>query len=255
VNLPNSLTLSRIFIVPLLVVVLLTPFSENWFGVPRHILGVSIFLAAAFTDYLDGHFARRRHQVSRLGKLLDPIADKLLISAALISLVENRLAPAWAVVIIVGREFAVSGLRSIAATEGVVIAASKMGKFKMLSQVVAVSLLIVSSVSGQPPVANFGHAFPAIQFWTVPELRVALHNLFGQGSATVTDWQVLLYSAGRAMLWIVVLSACYSMYDYFRAFYLTVVERRAIEERAKRGRMAAAINSKLPTPSDKISIS
>jgi len=255
VNLPNSLTLSRIFIVPLLVVVLLTPFSENWLGVPRHLLGVSIFLAAAFTDYLDGHFARRRRQVSRLGKLLDPIADKLLISAALISLVENKLAPAWAVVIIVGREFAVSGLRSIAATEGVVIAASKMGKFKMLSQVVAVSLLIVSSVGGQPPVTNFGHAFPAIQFWTVPELRTALHHLFGQGQTTGTDLQVLLYSAGRAMLWIVVLSACYSMYDYFRAFYQTVVERRAAVERRRKGRVAAALNSTHSTPSDKVSIS
>ncbi|HUQ32787.1 MAG TPA: CDP-diacylglycerol--glycerol-3-phosphate 3-phosphatidyltransferase [Pyrinomonadaceae bacterium] len=253
-NLPNSLTLSRIFIVPLLVVVLLTPFSEK-FGVPRHILGVAIFLAASFTDYLDGFFARRRRQVSRLGKLLDPIADKLLISAALISLVENRLAPAWAVVIIVGREFAVSGLRSIAATEGVVIAASKMGKFKMLSQVVAVSLLIVSSVSGQPPVANFGHAFPAIQFWTVPELRDALHHLFGQGPMSVIDLQVLLYSAGRAMLWIVVLSACYSMYDYFRTFYQAVVERRAIAEKRRRGRrMAAALKSR-STPSDKVSIS
>jgi CDP-diacylglycerol---glycerol-3-phosphate 3-phosphatidyltransferase len=252
VNLPNSLTLSRIFIVPLLVVVLLTPFSEK-FGVPRHILGVAIFLAASFTDYLDGFFARRRRQVSRLGKLLDPIADKLLISAALISLVENRLAPAWAVVIIVGREFAVSGLRSIAATEGVVIAASKMGKFKMLSQVVAVSLLIVSSVSGQPPVANFGHAFPAIQFWTVPELRDALSHLFGQGPVSATDLLVLLYSAGRAMLWIVVLSACYSMYDYFRTFYQAVVERRAIEEKKRGGRMAAALKPR-STPSDKVSI-
>jgi CDP-diacylglycerol--glycerol-3-phosphate 3-phosphatidyltransferase len=131
VNLPNSLTLLRIFIVPLLVVVLLTPFSENWFGVPRHVVGVVIFLAAALTDYLDGHLARSRGQVTRLGQLLDPIADKLLISAALISLVENQLAPAWAVVIILGREFAVTGLRSIAAVEGVVISASKMGKFKM----------------------------------------------------------------------------------------------------------------------------
>ena len=107
-NLPNGLTLLRIFIVPILVVVLLTPFSENWFGVPRHILGVGLFLAAALTDYLDGHFARSRNQVTRLGQLLDPIADKLLISAALISLVENQLAPAWAVVIIIGREFALS---------------------------------------------------------------------------------------------------------------------------------------------------
>lgn len=222
-NLPNALTLSRIFVVPLLVVVLLTPFSEDWFGVPRHILGVSLFLAAAFTDYLDGHIARSRDQVSRLGKLLDPIADKLLISAALISLVENRLAPAWAVVIIVGREFAVSGLRSIAATEGVVIAASRMGKFKMLAQVVAVALLIVSDAKGEPPVGNFGRAFPAIQFWTVPELRAALQHVFGVGATTVTDWQVLLYTAGRAMLWVVVLSACLSMYQYFRAFYQSAV--------------------------------
>ena len=95
-----------------------------------------MFLAAALTDYLDGHIARRRGQVTRLGQLLDPIADKLLISAALISLVENQLAPAWAVVIIIGREFAVTGLRSIAAVEGVVISASKMGKFKMLAQVI-----------------------------------------------------------------------------------------------------------------------
>jgi CDP-diacylglycerol--glycerol-3-phosphate 3-phosphatidyltransferase len=131
VNLPNALTLLRIFIVPLLVVVLLTSFSESWFGLPRHTLGVALFLGAALTDYLDGHFARRRNQVTRLGQLLDPIADKLLISAALISLVENQLAPAWAVVIIIGREFAVTGLRSIAAADGVVIAASRMGKFKM----------------------------------------------------------------------------------------------------------------------------
>src|SRR5439155_7472799 len=97
VNLPNALTLSRIFIVPLLVVVLLTPVSENWLGVPSYLLGVLIFIAAALTDYFDGKIARRRQQVSKVGKLLDPIADKLLISAALISLVENHLAPAWAV--------------------------------------------------------------------------------------------------------------------------------------------------------------
>lgn len=224
-NLPNTLTLSRIFIVPLLVVVLLTPFSENWLGMPRHIIGVALFLAAAFTDYLDGRIARSRDQVSQLGKLLDPIADKLLISAALISLVENRLVPAWAVVIIVGREFAVTGLRSIAATSGVVIGASRMGKFKMLAQVVAIALLIVSSAQGAPPVANFGRAFPAIQFWSVPELRDALARLFGAGAVTMTDWQVLLYTAGRAMLWVVVLAACISMYQYFHGFYQTVTGR------------------------------
>ncbi|MGI9065503.1 MAG: CDP-diacylglycerol--glycerol-3-phosphate 3-phosphatidyltransferase [Pyrinomonadaceae bacterium] len=225
-NLPNALTLLRIFIVPILVVVLLTPFSENWFGVPRHILGVALFLGAALTDYLDGHFARSRNQVTRLGQLLDPIADKLLISAALISLVENQLAPAWAVVIIIGREFAVTGLRSIAATDGVVIAASKMGKFKMLAQVLTVALLIVSSVGGKPPVANFGLPFPAIEFWTVPELRAAWQHLFGSGVTTPSDWQVLLYTAGRAMLWLVVISACLSMYGYFRSFYRSVISSR-----------------------------
>src|SRR5204862_5689484 len=187
---------------PLLFVVLLTPCSEEWFGVGRQILCVTLFLAASLTDFLDGIIARKRNQVSRLGKFLDPIADKLLISAALISLVENQLAPAWAVVIIVGREFAVTGLRSIAATDGIIISASKMGKFKMLAQVITVALLIVSSVAGKPPVANFGHPFPAIQFWTVPELRAAWRHLFGPEAVTTSDLEVLLYTAGRALLWL-----------------------------------------------------
>src|SRR5882672_2860560 len=227
VNLPNALTLSRIFIVPLLVVVLLTPVAENWLGVPRYLLGVSIFVAAALTDYFDGKLARSSKQVSKIGKLLDPIADKLLISAALISLVENHLAPAWAVVIIVGREFAVTGLRSIAATEGVIISASRMGKFKMVAQVVTVGLLILSiSSGGSPHVSNFGRPFPAIQFWTVPELRVAWLHLFGPENTTWNDWQVLLYTAGRAMLWVVVISSFISMWGYFRVFFTDVVRKR-----------------------------
>lgn len=235
-NLPNALTLLRIFIVPILVVVLLTPFSENWFGLPRHILGVCLFLGAALTDYLDGHLARSRNQVTRLGQLLDPIADKLLISAALISLVENQLAPAWAVVIIIGREFAVTGLRSIAAADGVVISASKMGKFKMLLQVMTVALLIVSSVAGRPPVGNFGRPFPAIAFWSVPELRAAWQHLFGSEPTTLSDWQVLLYTAGRAMLWLVVVSACLSMYGYFKSFYRSVLAGGPAELTAKQTR-------------------
>ncbi len=237
-NLPNSLTLLRIFIVPLLVAVLLTPFSEDWFGLPRHVLGAVLFLAAALTDYLDGHLARSRGQVTRLGQLLDPIADKLLISAALISLVENQLAPAWAVVIIIGREFAVTGLRSIAVADGVVISASRMGKFKMLLQVFTVALLIGSSVGGRPPVANFGRPFPAIKFWSVPELRDAWNHLLGAGRVTGNDWQVLLYTAGRAMLWLVVISACLSMYGYFRSFYRSVIENRAGRREQKPGAIA-----------------
>ena len=143
VNLPNSLTLLRIFLVPFLVVVLLTKF----YG--REYVGLAIFLLAAITDFLDGFFARRYNRMTRLGALLDPIADKLLMSAAFISLVELGLARAWMVVIIIGREFAVSGLRSIAAQQGVTIAASPLGKGKMISQVIAIALLILGYQLGE----------------------------------------------------------------------------------------------------------
>ena len=137
-NLPLSLTLLRIFFVPLVVVLLLTK-GHNMDG-----WAVGVFLAAAATDLLDGHLARRRGQITKLGILLDPVADKLLTSAAFISLVERGYAPAWIVVIIVGREFAVSGLRAIASAEGYVLAASELGKTKMVAQVTAISFLLVS---------------------------------------------------------------------------------------------------------------
>jgi CDP-diacylglycerol--glycerol-3-phosphate 3-phosphatidyltransferase len=142
-NLPNALTLFRIFLVPFLVVVLLTKFSG------REYAGLSIFLLAAITDFFDGYFARRYNKVTKLGALLDPMADKLLMSAAFISLVELELARAWMIVIIIGREFAVDGLRSIAAQQGVTIAASPLGKTKTVSQVIAVSLLILSYELGE----------------------------------------------------------------------------------------------------------
>jgi len=144
-NLPNSLTLFRIFLVPFLVVVLLTKFSG------REYAGLAIFLVAAITDFFDGYLARRYNQMTRLGALLDPIADKLLMSAAFISLVEMdpKHVPAWMVVIIIGREFAVSGLRSIAAQQGVTIAASPLGKTKTVSQVVAISFLILGYELGE----------------------------------------------------------------------------------------------------------
>jgi CDP-diacylglycerol--glycerol-3-phosphate 3-phosphatidyltransferase len=107
-------------------------------------LGAAIFGLAVLTDYLDGYFARRRNQVTRLGTLLDPLADKLLTSAAFISLVELDLAPAWMVVIIIGRELAVTGLRNVALARGRLIPASPLGKAKMVSQVVCVFLLLLS---------------------------------------------------------------------------------------------------------------
>jgi len=142
-NLPNALTLFRIFLVPFLVAVLLTKFSG------REYAGLAIFLVAAVTDFFDGYFARRYNKMTKLGALLDPMADKLLMSAAFISLVELGLARAWMIVIIIGREFAVDGLRSIAVQQGVTIAASPLGKTKTVSQVIAVSLLILSYELGE----------------------------------------------------------------------------------------------------------
>ena len=97
----------------------------------------------------------------------------------------------------------------------------------MLAQVVTVALLIASSVAGKPPVANFGRPFPAIEFWSVPELRTAWQHLVGDGPTTGNDWQVLLYTAGRAMLWLVVISACTSMYGYFSSFYRSFTRTNA----------------------------
>lgn len=216
-NLPNYLTLIRIFLVPLLVVVLLTPYSEKWFGIESYGLAIAIFLIASLTDILDGHIARRRQQVSKIGTLLDPIADKLLVSAALIVLVEKNLAPAWAVVIILGREFVVTGLRSIAASEGIIISAQKVGKIKMWAQCIAIVALLVAGANSPPPVSNFGWEIPAM-FWEVAEVRDAFSNLL-KFSLTTNDWKVFGYLVGRGSLWIAVLTACWSMYGYFKFFY------------------------------------
>ena len=216
-NLPNYLTLIRIFLVPLLVVVLLTPYSEKWFGIESYGLAIAIFLVASLTDILDGHLARRRKQVSKIGALLDPIADKLLVSAALIVLVEKNLAPAWAVVIILGREFVVTGLRSVAASEGIIISAQRVGKIKMWAQCVAIVALLVAGANSPPPVSNFGWDVPAA-FWEVAEVKTAFSNLMSL-SLTNNDWKVFGYLVGRGSLWFAVLTACWSMYGYFKFFY------------------------------------
>src|SRR6185436_382080 len=143
-NLPNSLTIARMVLVPLLVVVLLTEFEGSRIaGVPKEFVAAAIFGIASLTDWLDGYLARRRRQVTWLGQILDPIADKLLTSAAFISLVQMGLAPAWMVAIIIGREFAVTALRSIAHARGAAMPASSLGKLKMVSQIVAILALIL----------------------------------------------------------------------------------------------------------------
>ena len=157
-NLPNALTLVRIVLVPLLVVVLLTEFDgRRILGAPKELVGAAIFALASMTDWLDGYLARRRRQVTWLGQMLDPIADKLLTSAAFISLVQLNLAPAWMVALIIGREFAVTGLRSLAHTKGFTLPASRLGKAKMATQVAAILLLILGG-GPLPVLAPLGYA-------------------------------------------------------------------------------------------------
>jgi CDP-diacylglycerol--glycerol-3-phosphate 3-phosphatidyltransferase len=181
-NLPNLLTLLRIFFVPLLVAALLAEDFSRWVQLPisNEVFALAIFLASASTDLLDGYLARRWKQVTTVGTLLDPIADKLLISAALISLVAKQRVPAWMVILIVGREFAVSGLRSIAAASGYTMKASDLGKSKMVAQVIAISLVIASIR------------------WT------SLHDL-----AMIGMWAVMLFGMVSAL-------------DYFRKFWRKV---------------------------------
>ena len=186
-NLPNSLTVTRIFLVPLLVVVLLTKFEgRHILGVPKELVGAAIFAIASLTDWADGYLARRRKQVTPLGQLIDPLADKLLTSAALISLVQMDLAPAWMVAVIIGREFAVTALRSLGYARGLVIPASGLGKIKMITQVVAILALILS------------HG-----------------GLYG------------FSLIGQVALWVVVIAALVSAADYFRRFNFVLSPRGA----------------------------
>ena len=155
-NLPNAITLARIFLVPLLVVVLLTKFEgRQIFGVRHELVGAAIFGIASLTDWLDGYLARRRKQITTFGQLMDPLADKLLITAAFISIVQMGLAPAWMVAVILGREFLVTVLRSIASSKGVVIAASSLGKLKMAAEVTTILALILGQAL-MPPLLIVG---------------------------------------------------------------------------------------------------
>ena len=177
-NLPNALTLGRIFLVPLLVVVLLTnPKDLQLFGMSKEILGALIFGVASLTDWLDGYLARRRGQVTDFGQWMDPLADKLLVTAALVSLVYMDLARAWMVVVILGREFAVTVLRSVAHAKGHALPASPLGKIKLVAQVAAILILILGR----------GHM---------------------QG----------FFVVGQIALWVATIAAIVSAVDYYRKF-------------------------------------
>lgn len=136
-NLPIGLTITRIVLVPLLILFLISSSRVH------ALIAAAIFIAAAITDWADGFFARRRNEVTTLGTLLDPIADKLLVAAALVSLLQIGKVDAWMVVVIIGRELAVTGLRAVAASVGVIVSASRLAKWKTVSQYVAITMLII----------------------------------------------------------------------------------------------------------------
>ncbi len=171
-NLANRLTLARIFLVPLFLLVLSIKVAYGEY------IAAGVFILAASTDGLDGYIARKRNQVTKLGKFMDPLADKLLISAALISLVELGKVSAWVAFVIIGREFAVTGLRAIVAADGVVISASWLGKIKTVSQIIAIVFLFI-------------HDFP--------------FNLLKPG-----------FSVGKAAMGVAVFFTIWSGLDYFR---------------------------------------
>ena len=138
-NTPNKLTVARMILVPFLVVFLLT----GWGGEANRWICLAIFVAASVTDWFDGHLARKYNLITNFGKFMDPLADKLLVCSAMICMIEVDKLPAWVVIIIIGREFIISGFRLIAAENGIVIAANYWGKFKTVSQMIMIILLIL----------------------------------------------------------------------------------------------------------------
>jgi CDP-diacylglycerol--glycerol-3-phosphate 3-phosphatidyltransferase len=151
-NLPNKITLSRIFLIPLFMIVMLVPLHWGqihllWTVLPvTHLVGALIFILASTTDWIDGHIARKYNMVTNMGKFLDPLADKLLVSAAFIVLVELNYAASWIVIVIISREFAVTGLRLLLAGEGEVVAANMLGKIKTWTQIIAISALLLHNI-------------------------------------------------------------------------------------------------------------
>lgn len=199
-NLPNTLTFARILMVPILVVVLMTRVTNH------ELIGVTVFWIASLTDWLDGYLARRWKQVTILGKLLDPLADKLLVAGALLSLVELNLAPAWMTFIILAREFAITGLRGIASEEGVTIGAGTLGKWKLGFQVAAISCLILG---------------PRLDQWLYAWTGKEVFRFFIQLNHPYS----LFWGLGVLLLWAAVILAIWSAALYFRDFWRILGDR------------------------------
>jgi CDP-diacylglycerol---glycerol-3-phosphate 3-phosphatidyltransferase len=200
VNLPNSITLTRIAAIPLLIWILCTPRFANERTGERELLASAVFILASITDGIDGYLARKRGQITTMGMLLDPLADKLLVAAAFITLVQFNpaLVPAWMAVVVIGREFLVSGLRSIAASEGFTIQASELGK--MLVQIISVVAVIL---------ARRWHEWPVFGVYIFPVHWIA--------------W---------AAIWFMILLSLVSAVDYFIAFW-SRIDRKS-EKRRRR---------------------
>ena len=199
-NLPNLLSIARILMVPVLVVVLMTKVTNH------EVIGVVVFWIASITDWLDGYLACRWKQVTTLGKLLDPLADKLLVAGALISLVELNLAPAWMTFIILAREFAITGLRGIASEEGLTIPAGTVGKWKMGFQVAAISCLLLG---------------PRLDYWLYLWTRYEIFSFFIQLNRPYT----FFWGMGVLLLWGAVILAIWSAISYFHGFWKVVGPR------------------------------
>ena len=200
-NLPNYITMTRIASIPLLMWILCSSRFSSERG-EKEILASSVFILASITDGIDGYLARKRGQITTMGMLLDPLADKLLIAAAFVTLVQfnPELVPAWMAVVIIGREFLVSGLRSIAASEGFTIEASELGKFKMLVQIISVVAVIL---------AHHWHQWPLFSFYIFP-----------------------VYWIARVAIWFMVVLSLVSAFDYFSAFWSRI--DRQSERRRRR---------------------
>jgi len=215
VNLPNSITLIRIACIPLLIWILSSARFSSANG-EKELLASALFIAASMTDGIDGYLARKRGQITTMGILLDPLADKLLIAAAFVVLVQLNpsLVPAWVAIVVIGREFLVSGLRSIAASEGFTVEASELGKFKMVVQIVAVVAVILDHRWKEWPVYR-QYIFP-------------IH------------W--IAYLA----IWFMVSVSLVSAVDYFVAFW-SKIDRRVVKSR-RRAFILSRRRKPLPAP-------
>jgi CDP-diacylglycerol---glycerol-3-phosphate 3-phosphatidyltransferase len=188
-NIPNKITLSRIMLIPFFIILLAYPFDWGEINIGEdavlpvsHLAAAILFIIASTTDWIDGYYARKHNLVTNLGKFLDPLADKLLVSAALILLVEIGLAPAWIVIIIISREFGVTGLRLVAASEGLVLAAGQMGKVKTWIQIISISALLLH---------NFPFSYIGFPFATVALYAAMIITVISGVDYFVKNWHVM----------------------------------------------------------------